>query len=52
MKRDEEGDLLLLNLVDIREKHGSGSWYDVFQGSAGGSATEAFLVATFTSLHQ
>ena len=39
--------ILTLDLVDSAEQQGVGSWYDSFQGSAGGASTEAFLVATF-----
>jgi len=39
--------ILTLDLVDSAEQQGVGSWYDSFQGSAGGASTQAFLVATF-----
>ncbi len=47
IENDPAGDILLLNLIDIGKREGSGSWYDIFQGSAGGAANQAFLIATF-----
>jgi hypothetical protein len=43
----EQGDILVLDLVDAEEASGGHGWYDAFQGSAGGAATQGFLVATF-----
>jgi hypothetical protein len=39
--------ILTLDLLDEEEPTGPGSWYNSFQGSAGGAASQAFLVATF-----
>jgi hypothetical protein len=43
----EQGDILVLDLVDAEEASGGHGWYDAFQGSAGGAATQGFLAATF-----
>ena len=43
----EQGDILILDLVDAEGASGEHSWYNSFQGSAGGAATQGFLVATF-----
>jgi hypothetical protein len=43
----EQGDILVLDMVDPEETSGGGGWYNAFQGSAGGAATQGFLVATF-----
>jgi len=43
----EQGDILVLDLVDPVETTGGRGWYNAFQGSAGGAATQGFLAATF-----
>ena len=43
----EHGDILILDLVDVEGASGEHSWYNAFQGSAGGAATQGFLAATF-----
>ncbi len=47
LRKDGQREILILNLVDLGEGLASASWYSEFQGSAGGAATQAFLVATF-----
>jgi hypothetical protein len=43
----EQGDILVLDLVDMEGASAVRSWYNAFQGSAGGAATQGFLMATF-----
>jgi hypothetical protein len=47
LDRTEQGDILVLDLVDGEGASGVESWYNAFQGSAGGAATQGFLAATF-----
>ncbi len=46
-RREDSGEILLLDLVDQGDRGSPAGWYQSFQGSAGGAATQAFLVATF-----
>jgi len=45
--RTEQGNILVLDLVDEEGASGEHSWYNSFQGSAGGASTQGFLAATF-----
>jgi hypothetical protein len=45
--RTEQGDILVLDLVDAEGTSEGNSWYNSFQGSAGGAATQGSLTATF-----
>jgi hypothetical protein len=40
-------EVLVLDLQDVGGSAEGTGWYEAFQGSAGGTATQAFLVATF-----
>ena len=42
-----QGDILILDLVDTEGASEQSSWYNAFQGSTGGAATQGFLAATF-----
>jgi hypothetical protein len=43
----EQWDILALDLVDAEGAPGGRSWYNAFQGSSGGAATQGLFVATF-----
>ncbi len=47
VRKEDQLEILILDLVDLGEHLEPSGWYNSFQGSAGGSAIQAFLVATF-----